>query len=160
MVANGAGDEGGGEGMDAKVARWVGDALKWATVLVGVVVYVERSKSHLELVDALNEERSKARDMRSADHESRIGRLEQSDADRLGVGIDGGFSHPGVRGLLNGTIRKETEHLATKNELGAEALRLRGDLRAANLADIGALKAELRSLIERIATLNNLKTPQ
>lgn len=160
MVANGSGVEGGSNDMDTRVANWLREAIRVATIVIPLVIYQERRFASVELRAALEDERDKTRDQRSAVHESRLDRLDASAAARLDVGADGGFGNPAVRGLINGTIREQTRHLATSAELTAEAIRLRAELRAEVATEVSRIRAELRGLLERIVALNGLKMPQ
>ena len=137
MAPNGS-RRGESDDMDSRVAKWLTEALKWACVVVPLVVYQERRFGSAELRAALEEERDKTRDQRSAVHESRLDRLDASSSARLDVGLDGGFGNPNVRGLINGTIREQTRHLATRD-------------------DLERFRAEQAELIRRFAEVNALK---
>lgn len=99
------GRQGGEDDMDSKVAKWLLEGLRVAAILIPGIVYLERRMAHFEMVYALQEERSKV-------NTARLDRLDADTSARILGGVDGGFSDPRIRGLLNGTIREQTKELA------------------------------------------------
>lgn len=99
--------------MDARVAKYLVEAFRVGSVLAAGILYCERRIASLEY-------RQAAQEARTAELQSAVAGLAADDRNARAFGPSG-LTDGAIRSAVDNTIRAETKHLATRDELERRA---------------------------------------